>query len=59
MLSLEESVEEYALTLVAALSVGHLFTGPIPNIFKPPGGETYFKYTNAICIAVVGTLEYC
>ena len=58
LLSEKESVTLYALTLVAALSVGHLFTGPIPTPFKPRGGPSKLLGDFMVILTAVGAWEH-
>ena len=57
-LSVEHKVTQYALTLVAALSVGHLFTGPIPSPFKPRGGPSKLLGDFMVILSAVGAWEH-
>ena len=58
LLAGEHSVTQYALTLVAALSVGHLFTGPVPSPFKPRGGTSKLLGDFMVMLTAVGAWEH-
>ena len=58
LLAVKEKVTQFALTLVAALSVGHLFTGPIPTHFKPKGGPAKLLGDFMVILTAVGAWEH-
>ena len=58
LLSVEQNVTQFALTLVAALSVGHLFTGPIPAPFKPRAGPAKLLGDFMVILTAVGAWEH-
>ena len=58
LLAVEHKVTQFALTLVAALSVGHLFTGPVPAPFKPRGGPAKLLGDFMVILTAVGAWEH-
>ena len=58
ILATHHNVTQYALTLVAALSVGHLFTGPVPDPFKPRAGPAKLLGDFMVILGAVGAWEH-
>eukprot|EP00116_Pleurobrachia_bachei_P002935 sb/3463197/ len=58
LLAVDRGVLPFALTLVAALSVGHIFTGPIPHPFKPPPGPSRLLGDFMVLLSAVGAWEH-